>query len=130
MELIQTLIEQLGVNEAQAKGGTGLLFQLAKSKLDANEFQQISAGTPGIDEFVNDAPESHGLMGSLGDMASTLGGKMGGLGDLAGLASGFSKLGLDKGMIGKFIPVVLSFVQSQGGDTAKGLLEKVLSPQH
>jgi hypothetical protein len=31
-------------------------------------------------------------------------------------------------MIGKFIPVVVSFVQSQGGDSLKGLLEKVLKP--
>ena len=130
MELIQTLVDQLGVSEDQAKGGTGLLLQLAKSKLDAKEFQQVSTGTPGIDNFVNDAPESHGLMGSLGDMASSMGDKMGGLGDLASLAGGFSKLGLHKGMIGTFVPIVLSYVQSQGGNTAKELLEKVLSPNH
>ncbi len=128
MELIKTLVDQLGVSEDQAKGGTGLIFQLAKNKLDASEYQQVVTGTPGIDDFIDNAPESHGLMGSLGDIASTLGGKMGGLGGLASLAGGFSKLGLDKGMISKFVPVVLTYVQNQGGPAAKGLLQKVLTP--
>ena len=29
-------------------------------------------------------------------------------------------------MIGKFVPVILSFVQSKGGDGVKGVLEKAL----
>ena len=33
MELIQQLVSSLGVNEDQAKGGAGLLFNLAKDKL-------------------------------------------------------------------------------------------------
>lgn len=28
-------------------------------------------------------------------------------------------------MIGKFVPIITSFVQEQGGDQAKGLLENV-----
>jgi len=48
------------------------------------------------------------------------------LGNLASLAGGFSKLGLDSGMIGKFIPIILSFAQSKGGDVVKKLLEKAL----
>lgn len=51
---------------------------------------------------------------------------LGGVGGLANLAGGFSKLGLDSGMIGKFVPIILSFVQSKGGDAIKGILEKVL----
>ena len=53
---------------------------------------------------------------------------MEGLGDLANLADGFSQLGLSSDMVGKFVPVVLSFVQNQGGDSIKGILEKVLNP--
>lgn len=33
MELIQQLVSNLGVSEDQAKGGAGLLFNLAKDKL-------------------------------------------------------------------------------------------------
>ena len=133
MELIQQLIGNLGINEGQAKGGAGLLFNLAKEKLGSGDFQQIADKVPGMNDLLKAAPASGGgMMGALGSMASAfgggLGGKMEGLGNLANLAGGFSQLGLSADMIGKFVPVVLSFVQSQGGDSLKGLLEKVLKP--
>jgi hypothetical protein len=49
------------------------------------------------------------------------------VGGIAGLAGGFSKLGLDAGMVTKFVPVILSFVQSKGGDGVKSILKKVLN---
>ena len=140
MELIQQLVSSLGVNEDQAKGGAGLLFNLAKDKLGAGDFQQLADKVPGVIDLLGSTPAPSasasaggGMMGALGGMASSLGAgglgdKLGGLGDLAGLASGFSQLGLSSDMVGKFVPVVLSFVQSQGGDSMKGLLEKVMSP--
>ena len=129
MELIQQLVGNLGVSEEQAKGGAGMLFNLAKEKLGSGEFQQIADQVPGIGDLMSAAPESGGgVMGALGGIASAMGGKAEGLGDLANLAGGFSKLGLDSDMVGKFIPVVLSFVQNQGGDGIKGLLEKVIRP--
>jgi len=130
----------LGVNEDQAKGGAGLLFNLAKDKLGAGEFQQLTDKIPGVNDLLGAAPAPSsaasaggGMMGALGGAASSLGAgglgdKLGGLGNLANLASGFSQLGLSSDMVGKFVPVVLSFVQSQGGDSMKGLLEKVMSP--
>ena len=66
------------------------------------------------------------MLGGIGKLASGLGGGAGQLGNLASLAGGFSNLGMDSGMIGKFIPIILSFAQSKGGDVVKGLLEKVL----
>ena len=140
MELIQQLVSSLGVNEDQAKGGAGLLFNLAKDKLGAGDFQQITDKIPGVSDLLGAAPTQSaaasaggGMMGALGGAAAALGAgglgdKLGGLGNLASLASGFSQLGLSSDMIGKFAPVVLSFVQSQGGDSLKGLFEKVLSP--
>ena len=41
-------------------------------------------------------------------------------------AGGFKQLGLGTDMIGKFLPVVLGFVQSKGGDASKSLLESAL----
>ena len=118
MELIDQLTGNLGVNETQAKGGAGLLFKLAKDKLSGGDFSKVSAAVPGIDGLIGAAPSGGGVLGGLGEV---FGG--GGLGSLAG---GFSNLGLDAGMIGKFIPIVLSFVQSKGGDQIKDILEKVL----
>jgi hypothetical protein len=125
MELINQLMQNLGVNEGQAKGGAGLIFKLAKDKL-GGDFSQVSNAVPGVDDVINAAPESGGVGKALGGLGSALGVSAGKLGDLAGLAGGFSKLGLDSGMVGKFIPVVLSFVQAKGGDTLKNLLGGVL----
>ncbi|HSF08552.1 MAG TPA: DUF2780 domain-containing protein [Nitrospirales bacterium] len=140
MELIQQLVNNLGVNEGQAKGGVGLLFKLAKEKLSSGEFQQLAEKVPGVRDLLGAAPAPSpaasaggGMMGALGGIAASLGAgglgnKIGGLENLANLASGFSQLGLSPDMIGKFLPIVLSFVQNQGGDSMKGLLEKVLKP--
>jgi hypothetical protein len=126
MELLNQLTQNLGVTEEQAKGGAGLLFDLAKEKLGAGDFGQITDAVPGIGELAGAAPKSGGLGGAIGGLASALGGSAGKLGDLASLAGGFKNLGLDTNMIGKFIPIILSFVQSKGGDSIKNLLAGVL----
>jgi hypothetical protein len=126
MELIEQLVKNLGVSEDAAKGGAGLLFQMAKDKLGTGDFSKIAGVVPGISDMMKSAPESGGLLGGIGKIASGFGGGASQLGNLASLAGGFSKLGLDSGMIGKFIPIILTFVQSKGGDVAKALLEKAL----
>jgi len=129
MELIQTLVAQLGVSDAQAKGGAGLLFKMAKEKLGAGDFAKIAGAVPGVEDMVSSAPESGGAagaLGGLGGLMSSMGGSVGQLGSLASLTSGFKSLNLDAAMVSKFMPIVLSFVQSKGGDGVKSLLEKAL----
>jgi len=126
MELLQMLTSQLSISEDQAKGGAGLLFKLAKDKLSSGEFSQVANTVPGITDLISSAPDSGGLSSAIGGLASSLGGGTGQIANLASLASGFGKLNLDTGMVSKFIPIVLSFVQLKGDDTVKGLLEKVL----
>jgi hypothetical protein len=126
MDLLQMLTSQLNVSKEQASGGAGLLLKLAKDKLSSGEFSQVTSAIPGIDDIISSAPKSSGLTGAIGGLASAFGGGAGKLGGLASLADSFGKLNLDASMIGKFIPIVLTFVQSQGGDGIKSLLEKVL----
>ncbi len=80
MELIQQLVSSLGVNEDQAKGGAGLLFNLAKEKLGSGEFQQLADKIPGVSDLLGAAPAPSGaasagggMMGALGGVASSLG---------------------------------------------------------
>ena len=120
VELTDLLTKNLGVSEAQARGGAGLVFKLARDKLGASDFAKVSSAVPGMDSLLGAAPASGGgVLGGLGKV-------FGGGGGVAILAGGFSKLGLDSSMVGKFIPVILQFVQSKGGDSAKALLERVL----
>ena len=126
MEILSMLTEQLGVTEKQAKGGAGAIFNLAKEKLGDADFGKVAEAVPGMEELLGAAPASGGLAGVVGGLASKLGGGAGKLGGLASLAGGFKNLGLDSGMVGKFIPIILSFVQSKGGDSIKSLLAGVL----
>jgi hypothetical protein len=123
MELIDLLTKGLGVNETQAQGGAGLLLKLAKDNLGAGDFSKVTAAVPEVDSLVKAAPSSDG--GMLGGLGKMFGGGSG-LGDLASLGVGFSKLGLDTGMVGKYIPIILQFVQNKGGEGVKGILEQVL----
>ena len=130
MELVQQLSQNLGISEEQAQGGAGLIFSLAKQKLGEGEFTQVSQSLPGISNLISAAPQSGGVMaGAMGGLASAMGGAMGGGGNIASLATlagGFTQLGLNPNMASQFIPVILSFVQSKGGEQAKNILAGVL----
>jgi hypothetical protein len=129
VELIDLLTKNLGISEVQATGGAGLLFKQAQEKLGGADFAQISAAVPGAQDLINAAPAAGGgVLGDLGKMASGFGGGLGGLSSIASVAGGFSKLGLNAGMIEKFVPVILSFVESKGGAGLKSILEKALKP--
>ena len=126
MELVQQLAAGAGVSEQQAQGGAGLLLGLVKKQLSSGDFAQVAEALPDAQGLIDAAPDSGGggLGGMLGGLASSLGGAE--LGNLASLAGGFSKLDMDAGMIGKFIPILLSFLQSKGGDGVASLVGKVL----
>ncbi|MFH0909453.1 MAG: DUF2780 domain-containing protein [bacterium] len=122
-ELIGQLVQQLGVQEGQAKGGAGLLFKLAQNKM-GGDFSKVAGAVPGVADLIKAAPEAGGASNLMGGFASAIGG--GKAGDLAALAGSFSQLKLDPSMISKFVPVILSFVQSKGGKDVVALLSKVL----
>lgn len=126
-ELIGLLVKQLNVNEGQAKGGAGLLFRFAKEKLAAGDFSKVASAIGGVDEIIKAAPRAGGASKLLGGLAAAVGGeKLGNLGQLASLAGGFKSLNLNGDAISRFIPVVLGFVQSKGGDAVKDILARVL----
>jgi len=126
MELVQMLTSQLGITDEQARGGAGLLFNAAKEKLSGEEFAQVSTAVPQMDELMAAAPTAGGLTAAVGSLASSLG--VGGQwGNLAGVASGFKSLNLDPQMVSRFVPIVLSFVQAKGGESARAILERALT---
>jgi len=122
MDLVSMLVDNLGITKQQAKGGSGALFQNAKDNLSSDDFQKVADAVPEIDDYLASAPsegKSGGVLGTL----SSLGGSAAKVGSLASLTDSFSKLGMDSSMLSKFIPVVLQFVQSKGGDAVTGLLK-------
>ena len=125
-ELVKLLMSQLSIQEGQAKGGAGLIFKLAQEKL-GGDFSKLATLVPGIQEMIASAPAAGGAGKLLGGLLGKLaGGKAGSLGDLASLAGGFSKLGLNKDMVAKFVPVITGFLKGKGGADAAALLGKLV----
>jgi len=119
-DLVSALSKEIGGNSEQAAGAAGALFGLAKSRLKADEFSQVSKAVPGMDSLLKAAPA---LGGGAGGALSQLGGSVGGL---ASAASAFSQLGLKPEMVAKAVPVLTSFVTKSGGANVGNLLAGVL----
>ncbi|RUA01243.1 MAG: hypothetical protein DSY89_04980, partial [Deltaproteobacteria bacterium] len=94
--LVSMLTSGLGINNTQAAGAAGAVFNLAKSKLSGDEFTTVAKAVPEMDTLLSAAPET-GKSGGLASMAGKA------LGSAAGLAGSFDKLGLDAGMVGQVI---------------------------
>ncbi len=108
--LIGMLTSQLGISNEQALGGAAALFGLAKQNLGADDFASISKSLPGIGSLVG--------MTSLGGSKKSSDG-----GGLESVAGQFSSLGLSPDMAGKFVPVILEYAKSTGGEDTMNLLK-------
>ena len=122
-KLIGSLVDTLGVSEEQATGGAGAIFKEAKNNMSPGDYSQVLNAVPGIDSLISKAPQVGGLAGKA---SSLLGGSTGSAAGMAGLADSFSKLGLSPDMVSQFVPVILDFVQSEGGQQAMTLLKNAL----
>ena len=122
-KLIGSLVDTLGVSKEQATGGAGAVFKEAKSNMDPGDYSQLLKAVPGIDSLMSAAPQVGGLTGKA---TSLLGGSAGSATGMANLADSFSKLGLTPDMVNQFVPVILDFVQSEGGQQAMTLLKNAL----
>ena len=120
-DLVQMLTSQLGVSGEQATGGAGAIFGYAKDNLSVDDFSTIAKGIPAMDDLLAMAPEPENSS-ALGKAGSMLGADTS-LGGMAGLASSFESLGLDAGMVSRFVPIVSDYVGSVSGDQAMSLLK-------
>lgn len=129
--LVGLLVQQLGISPAQAMGGAGSIFSVAQQMMTPNNFGLVSNSVPGMSQMLAAAPKmagyGSGAGGLMGSAASALGGGSS-LGQMAMLASSFQNLGLGTGMVNQFIPVILQYVQTQGGASTMGLLQSALMP--
>lgn len=114
--LTELLMQRTGVTQAQAAGGAGALFQIAKNKMQADAFAQLEQSVPGLQGMLGAVPaltQSGGLAGRL----SALAGKSGGTeGDLISVFSSFQQQGMSPAMVQQFIPVVIEYVKAQGNE--------------
>ena len=119
-KLIGSLVDTLGVSKEQATGGAGAVFKEGKNNMSSGDYSQLLNAVPGIDSLISAAPQAGGLGGKA---SSLLGGSAG---SMTGLADSFNKLGLSPDMVNQFVPIVLDFVQSEGGQQTMTLLKNAL----
>ncbi len=132
MDLVKMLTSQLGVTQSQATGGAGALFDMAKGALSETDYGQVTGAIPGIGDLITAAPA---ISESTSDVSGKIGGLAGGLGSItkavdsankfAAINDQFKQLGLDADMVSKFIPVLLSFANSAGGESVMNILKSV-----
>ena len=123
-DLVNALSKELGSTPEQAAGAAGSLFGIAKSRLKADEFSQVTKAVPGMDSLLKAAPALSSAVGTTG--AGALGQLAGSAGGLASAASAFSQLGLKPEMVAKAVPILTSFVSKSGGAGVGSLLAGVL----
>jgi len=125
MNLTELLMDRLNVDKMQAMSGAGLIFKLAKDKLDHSDFVILSQYIDDFEEIIGNAPKPGGLMGSFGRIAAGIGGENSRIAVVAKLAGGFSKLNLDSKQIMEFVSVIDSYLRTKNDKTVDGILNKI-----
>ena len=125
-DLVNELSKEIGSTPEQAAGAAGALFGVAKARLKADEFAQVSKAVPGMDALLKAAPAAAGAVGTSGALTQMAGAAAGSAAGLAAAASAFSKLGLKPEMVAKAVPVLTSFVSKSGGASVGSLLAGAL----
>ena len=125
MQLIPLLTNNLGVTQSQAKGGAGAIFDYVKQNVSAEDFSTVTKALPGVDSLLKFAPKTSSLSSQIGGLTSGLGDKSG-LAGMAGLTESFAKLGLDAGMVDKYVKTLLDFTQSEAGTNVTNIIKGAL----
>ncbi len=124
--LVELLVKNLGVTTQQAEGGAGSIFNAAKQNRGVADFLKVLTAMPEVESLMAAAPKIEKGSGTLGGISSMLRKNTGSLGKMAGLYDSFSKLGLSKDIVGLFIPLILDYSKSKGGEIVSNLLKTAL----
>lgn len=130
--LLNTVTQNLGINESQASGALGSLFKIAQQGMSSDSFGQLSDVVPGMDGLLKKAPNLSGnATSNVLDSLSSLGGNLGAAGKAAGnlsmLNASLEKLGLSPELAGPLVTTVYQYVKSEGGQTLLGQLKESLN---
>ncbi len=124
--LIGMLTSKLGVNTEQAIGGAAALLGSAKKNLSADDFSSVTESLPEIKSLLGKTTkDGRGIASKLG-LSSAENDQAGAKEENNNLTKQFSKLGLGSDMVDKFIPIVLDYAKSSGGNNAMNLLKGAL----
>lgn len=116
-ELVNQLMNRVGVNEHQARAGTGALLKAAQERMDPGEFEQLLGSVPGVRDLLQAAPQQSATGGLLSGIASMIGGDKSDMAQATRLLTAFGSLNMGKDEIMKFLPVVTDYLKTHGGES-------------
>ena len=129
-DFIESVTNQLGLDESTAKGATGSVLGFLKSGL-GDQFSEIASKLPGADELISQAPEATsssggggGLLGSITKVASSMLG--GNSGEGMELMGSLSQLGLSTEQGGSFISMLIDYIKDKVGEQAVAMITEKL----
>lgn len=107
-DLINQIMKGADVNEDQAKGGAGALFEMAKGKMDKLDFDKVSDVVPNMGGMLDAIP-------ALGQKKSMLGTTAIALTGMPKVVAVFDKLGISQDKVSLFTPIIVKYVENKGG---------------
>jgi hypothetical protein len=135
-ELVTGLAKELGSTPEQAAGAAGVLFGIAKSLLNPEDFAAVAKVVPGMDALLAAVPTD--LVATTGELtaspgstftpgfasssSSTPGMTMAAADGMASAVLGFSKLGITPELIAKAVPFLTGYLKKYGGANIGSLL--------
>lgn len=127
-DMVGMLTESLEVDQGQAEGGLGSIFNYVKGNVSADQFSQLSDTLPGIGELISAAPDVSKLakgegLGGLMDKAAEYSGSLKAINDVK---KQFEALGLKPEMIGQFVQMAQKYLDTEQGQQAKEMLSQGL----
>lgn len=122
-ELVNLLVERLGVDSRQAMGGMGAIFALARQRMTPEDFMQLSNSVPNMEQYLAVVPPSTtsfqlGIEANAVDVNEVAGAEA--------LNEAFQSLGMNPEMIPRFVTVVLQYLQQRSELAAMSLLQSAM----
>jgi len=124
--LVGMLTSKLGVSDKQAIGGAAALLASAKKNLSTDDFSKVAKSLPEVKSLIGKTAKDGSSLSSKLGLSSAKNDSTEGEEGNSNVAKQFSQLGLGSDMVGKFIPVVLDYAKSSGGDKIMNLLKGAL----
>lgn len=123
-DMVGMLVNNLNVDQSQAEGGLGAIFDYAKNNLNSAQFSQLSDALPGLNRLIDSAPDvsnlsSAGGLGSLMDKAAEYNDSLKAINEVK---KQFEALGLKPEMIMQFVEQAKVYLDTEQGQQAKQLL--------
>lgn len=126
-ELVNQLVNELGITPAQAEGAAGTMFGVAKKRLSVQDFARVSSAVPNMDGLLRAAPAATAKSAAMEALTGkTTTGGLAAAGAAAAAADSLSQLGLKPETIARLAPTLVKAVESRGGAEVGALLAGAL----